>query len=234
MGRSSFLDIGVPKNRGELTDGDMAYFAKCAAAGLPDDEVRAAYVIRKAGRKAGLCTPRHLAVAAALLGFLDEMPEGPFRPSAVNGHEALPPALDTVSFELLLTVENLYQACLGGQSREAGRKLAAALYPGLAAEEAEDWMVHVAVVWVAGLKALNARRYPRLYRPAAAATADGGMLEITNAQIRALTGGDVTKENAVLQTPAWRALTELDAKAREAQLTNNNNTSSHEPRRTHR
>lgn len=33
-----------------------------------------------------------------------------------------------------------------------------------------------------------------------------------NAQIRALTGGDVTKERAVLQMDCWRALTELDAK----------------------
>ena len=38
-----------------------------------------------------------------------------------------------------------------------------------------------------------------------------------NAQIRALTGGDITKEAAILQMDCWRALTELDAKAREAE-----------------
>lgn len=38
-----------------------------------------------------------------------------------------------------------------------------------------------------------------------------------NAQIRALTGGDITKEAAILQMDCWRALTELDAKAQEAQ-----------------
>ena len=36
-----------------------------------------------------------------------------------------------------------------------------------------------------------------------------------NAQIRALTGGDITKEEAVLSMDTWRALTELDAKAKE-------------------
>ena len=36
-----------------------------------------------------------------------------------------------------------------------------------------------------------------------------------NAQIRALTGGDITKEKAVLAMDTWRALTELDAKARD-------------------
>jgi hypothetical protein len=34
-----------------------------------------------------------------------------------------------------------------------------------------------------------------------------------NAQIRALTKGDITKENTVLKMDVWRALTELDAQA---------------------
>ena len=38
-----------------------------------------------------------------------------------------------------------------------------------------------------------------------------------NAQIRALTGGDITKEEAVLSMDTWRALTELDAKAKEVE-----------------
>ena len=36
------------------------------------------------------------------------------------------------------------------------------------------------------------------------------------AQVRALTGGDVTKEEAVLNVDTWTALAELDAKAKEA------------------
>ena len=42
------------------------------------------------------------------------------------------------------------------------------------------------------------------------------ILDQMNVQIRALTGGDVTKEEAVMKMDCWRALTELDAKAREA------------------
>lgn len=38
-----------------------------------------------------------------------------------------------------------------------------------------------------------------------------------NAQIRALTAGDITKEARVLEMDCWRALTELDAKAKEAE-----------------
>ena len=36
-----------------------------------------------------------------------------------------------------------------------------------------------------------------------------------NTQIRALTGGDITKERDVLRMDCWRALTELDAKAKD-------------------
>ena len=42
-------------------------------------------------------------------------------------------------------------------------------------------------------------------------------MELYNIQLRALTGGDVTKESTVLSLECWRALTELDAKAREAE-----------------
>ena len=38
-----------------------------------------------------------------------------------------------------------------------------------------------------------------------------------NAQIRALTGDDITKEATIMKMDTWRALTELDAKAKEAE-----------------
>ena len=36
-----------------------------------------------------------------------------------------------------------------------------------------------------------------------------------NTQICALTGGDITKEKEVLEMDCWRALTELNAKAKD-------------------
>ena len=41
------------------------------------------------------------------------------------------------------------------------------------------------------------------------------LTEAMNTQIRALTKGDITKEQQVLQMDVHRALTELDAQARE-------------------
>lgn len=78
-----------------------------------------------------------------------------------------------------------------------------------------------AFLWFSYAKSLMAAQFPHfLHR--GAAQPDGtrqfpDILRQYNVQVRALTDGDVTKEEEVLKTPCWRALTELDAKAREAE-----------------
>lgn len=72
------------------------------------------------------------------------------------------------------------------------------------------------------LKDLFARQFPEFFQSAGPAY-DGNLLGTTpstveasmNAQIRALTKGDVTKESEVLALDTWRALIELNAQARE-------------------
>ena len=81
--------------------------------------------------------------------------------------------------------------------------------------------------WWTSLKAFFAKQFPNFFVPASAPK-DGNLLgntksigaqlqESMNAQIRALTKGDITKEKEVLAMDTWRALTELDALAREAE-----------------
>lgn len=76
--------------------------------------------------------------------------------------------------------------------------------------------------WFAALKDTFSRKFPDFFQPISAAT--GGNLlgsaapsveDAMNAQIRALTKGDVTKEKEVLALDTHRALTELNAQARE-------------------
>ena len=81
--------------------------------------------------------------------------------------------------------------------------------------------------WFASLKQYFAMLFPHFFQPMS--SDNGGNLlggssnlfaqlrDSTNAQIRALTGGDVTKEEAIKKMDTHRALTELDAKAREAE-----------------
>lgn len=75
------------------------------------------------------------------------------------------------------------------------------------------------VLWFSYVKSEMARAFPHFFKRLGPESAGGfDMMEAMNAQIRALTDGDVTKEDIVLHhTDCWRALTELDQKAREAE-----------------
>lgn len=72
-------------------------------------------------------------------------------------------------------------------------------------------------LWISGLMELMRETFPHLYARAAESDAAPDMREVMEAQIRALTRGDVTKRDAVLETETWAALAELDAQARESQ-----------------
>lgn len=77
------------------------------------------------------------------------------------------------------------------------------------------------MLWYGHVKRVMADAFPHFFR--AAPEDDEGkpapvnFIELYNVQLRALTGGDITKEDTVLGLECWRALTELDAKAREAE-----------------
>ncbi|MBD5273426.1 MAG: hypothetical protein HDS36_00970 [Bacteroides sp.] len=80
--------------------------------------------------------------------------------------------------------------------------------------------------WISALKQYFTRLYPDFYQPINDSTSlspeemsaglrPAKLREVMNAQIRALTKGDITKEEQILALPLDRALTELNALARE-------------------
>ena len=76
------------------------------------------------------------------------------------------------------------------------------------------------LLWFVHVKRVMAWAFPHFFKRTV--VEDGqpehvDFMELYNIQLRALTGGDVTKESTVLSLECWRALTELDAKAREAE-----------------
>ena len=134
---------------------------------------------------------------------------------------------EKVTFEQFLYVENLFQGYLNTQNDELLLQMTQVLY---ASDHVKPDKAHLVGIfyWMASLKQYFARLFPNFYKPAE--TNIGGNLlgggqqdiytqlrESTNAMIRALTGGDITKESAIMKMDTWRALTELNAKAREAE-----------------
>lgn len=132
--------------------------------------------------------------------------------------------LHDVSFYDYLNIEKNYQLFMLNQEDKFLQKMAHLLYrteDGSADETAhfEPYELLGVFIWFSSVKEYFAANFPHFFKPAK----EGGelrrvdILPAMQAQIRALTDGDVTKQQAVYNTDCWAALTELDNKAREAE-----------------
>ena len=126
--------------------------------------------------------------------------------------------LHGLSFDKYLAIENRYQGFLSSKKVEALFPVAEILFEGFRADKhrLKSFEVFAIIQYLCQIKAMFARQFPNFFRSSGGETA-ASMLESMNNQIRALTGGDVIKENEVFATDCWRALTELDYKAKEAE-----------------
>lgn len=132
--------------------------------------------------------------------------------------------LQDVSFYDYLNIEKNYQLFMLNQEDKFLQKMAHLMYrtaDGSADETAhfEPYELLGVFMWFSSVKEYFAANFTHFFKPAR----EGGelrrvdILPAMQAQIRALTDGDVTKQQAVYNTDCWAALTELDNKAREAE-----------------
>lgn len=178
-----------------------------------------AYLLKKA-KILFEVTPLTLAELLPNLDWLASLPTVPVRLSKINRQHALPADFSEVPFETFIICDNLYQGYLQTQNDDLLDQLGATLY-GKAMTFKPYERISI-FYWFAALKDTFSRKFPDFFQPISAAT--GGNLlgssapsveDAMNAQIRALTKGDVTKEKEVLALDTHRALTELNAQARE-------------------
>lgn len=123
--------------------------------------------------------------------------------------------------------DNYYQQFLRSDKTSDAplREMASKLYLNADGKEPESIKCSPAelmgvFLWFTYVKTLFSESFPHLFKPAG----NVGEYDPTaamDAQIRALTGGDITKEEQIQNSNVWRALTELDAKAREAEELDN-------------
>ncbi len=158
------------------------------------------------------------------LSFVGRPEEMDVRLESIQGFQAVDKLLHGLPFIDYLNLEMCYQGYL--QTKDAGRieAMGRILYrdkegntPGvLEMDIAEQTNV---IFWYYHVKKVLVDYFPNFFRPAGTGgTIDGRkLLDQVNIQMRALTDGDITKEEKVRQSDCWRALTELDARAREAE-----------------
>ena len=144
-------------------------------------------------------TPEHLAELLACLDFIHNPGCVPVRLDSFGKARALNAELHGVAFGTYLQLENLYQGFLQSQNPEALRAMATLLYPGisLGAVMPPGFAINV-LQWMMQVKALFSRQWPNFFRPASGSESATSMLEVMNSEIRALTRGDLTKEDVVM------------------------------------
>ena len=182
--------------------------------------------LTKRGKEVVPLSTRQIQQATSVLDFLDSFAPMPVRISRIGKYRALPADFEKVPFEQFLYLENLFQGYLNTQSDELLLQMAQVLYASDHVKPDKAQLVGI-FYWMASLKQYFAGLFSNFYKPAT--NSEDNLLgsgqpdiyrqlrDTTNAMIRALTGGDITKEERIMKMDTWRALTELDAKAREAE-----------------
>lgn len=151
------------------------------------------------------------------LEFVDSYETFNVRLESVGGFTAVDGLLHGVRFYDYLNIEKYYQGYLATNELRYVLGLARLLYPG-DISEIDDAEQTNCIMWFSYVKLQFSKYFRHFFKPAPVSSGKAvDWLEQMNAQIRALTDGDITKEQAVFDKDCWRALTELDAKAREAE-----------------
>ena len=234
---AQIISIMVPKSWQELTDRQLYYIYNLFADNLSSVQIKT-FCLMKWGQMKVVCrygdgymlqqgsnkfivTAELLADAIHSLDWIDELPSTPVRISSIGKACAIDSAFMGVSLEKYLYCDNLYQGYLETQNHALLAQMAEVLYDKeeIKVNQAEKISIFY---WWAALKSLLSRSFPTFLQPMPVGMDNlledqisKKLQEAMNAQIRALTKGDITKEKEVLAMDTWRAMTELEAQAKE-------------------
>ena len=234
------INLEVPKSWEELSQEQLKYYFFVLTMCRSAAEVKTFCLCRWSGlevlypygegfmcrheQREFVLQPLQVAAAIQSLDWTDTLPTSPVRLERIGKYRALPADFQEVPFETFIICDNLYQGYLSAKDDQLLDDLARVLYQ--SAKVRPDAAERIGVFyWFASLKEMFARQFKHFFQPLSAQS-DGNMFNqgrsqyeiiyhAVNAQIRALTKGDVTKEKEVLAIDTWRALTELDALAKE-------------------
>lgn len=235
--KSIKVSVHLPESWQELTDNQLYYLFGLLADNLSSTQIKTYCFFRWTGLKVfnqygdgweisqgknrGYIHPGVIATALHILDWIDELPDTPVRISKIKGASAVNATLQDFSFEKYLYCDNLYQGYLEKQNHTLLVEMARLLYDceSININQAEKMSVFY---WWASVKSLFSRTFCHFLTPMSTDNVIEGGLSLAqklqsamNAQIRTLTGGDITKRRQVLEMDVWTAMWELDAKAEE-------------------
>ena len=161
-----------------------------------------------------------VASAISALDWTRGLPEIPVRLDSIDGAKAIESDISSsMTFDSWLACEALWQQYQSTQEDETLRLMAEILYnkDGIRLDQVETLSIFY---WWAAVKEMVSNMFPHFFKGVVTDTEQSqfsydDVRRNVDAQIRALTKGDITKEKDILAMNAIRALTELDAQARE-------------------
>ena len=233
------IDLKVPISWEKLSEKQLRYVFGLIAHGFAMQQIKTYCLFRwsgmdvmqkygnkwwcKHGKKEFLLTTAQVNAAVKSMDWLDSLPASPVCLRRIGKFRAVAADFQEVPFETFIICDNLYQGYLATKQDEILDQMAVHLYGSPNVEPSPKERVCI-FYWFASLKEMFARQFKHFFQPIE--HTGGNMIgqeksqyellnESVNAQIRALTKGDVTKEKEVLAIDTWRALTELDALAKE-------------------
>lgn len=241
------LEIVQPTSLSELTQQQLLYILKCRAAGIPPMELQTYCFFRFAGlqdvahdddnvhciykdgwhKRHIVLSPSAINEFASMLAFINE-PTEPVRLDKIQGCKAADAYMHGVSFEQYLMIEGFWFAFLRTQREDLLLRIAKVLYHG------RSWIFYPKtpkrlttaeqlniIYWMTGWKVFCGEHWQNFFRRVSEDVDDDDdsddIESAISMQIRALTGGDITKVAGVMHADVWDALTELDALAKESQ-----------------
>lgn len=240
------FNLSVPTNWQSLSDSQLQYLFTQLSHDLPMEEILTlclfkwadlrvlckthddSYLVKQhhAPKQEATFTIRQVQTATATLDFLRQFAPLPVRITKIRRAAAIEADFQGVPFSTFISADNYYQGFLHTKNEALLYDLATLLYPKAKKSKLSTPLLLNAFYWFSSLKHYFAHLFPHFLQPIPTdeqnllgyAPPIGEVLRTAmNAQIRALTGGDITKEEAVLSMDTWRALTELDAKAKEVE-----------------
>jgi len=235
------IDLAVPQGWHELSDKQLRYAFELIAKGFTSDEIKTLCLFRwsglsvrhhhnaeficRLGKRTFRLTALQIAECLPALDWLDTIPPQPVCISRIGRYRPFAADFSEVAFEKFIICDNLYQGYLATQCDDLLDQLASSLYNHNLSPHNLSPAHRVSVFyWFASVKDLFARQFPNFFQTASQPEnlLGGNRLpygaqiqQAVNTMIRALTKGDITKEREILSLDTHRALTELDAQARE-------------------
>lgn len=241
------INFQIPASWQELSDKQLRFVYKLIAKGFDSSELKILSIFRWSrtkvvGRNENGCyllkknncffevSPIMIAEILPYMGWMDSIPQLPVRLDKIKLRKGVAADFQGVALETFIICDNLYQGYLQTHDDEMLEEIGKILYRD-SRLKFKDWERISIFYWMAALKEFFANRFHYFFRPSANMQSEnllGGpqlttaalMQESMDSMIRALTKGDITKEEEILRLDTWRALTELDAQAREYQELN--------------